>query len=115
MSEFNNEELDRVIEDGIGRNYSYGYVKAMAQDLIDERKKPDVWKSADKCVNRAIVNYVSSDGRDYGAIEFRRELPKSPEREIAEKWANTPTTEPTRKYLADTIEAAINEYKESVK
>jgi hypothetical protein len=77
-----------ILEDG-KTSLSIRACKEILYNLLEERKQPkvweNVWKSADKCVNRAIVHYVSADGRDYGAIEFHRELPKSPEREIAER------------------------------
>lgn len=94
------------------RNYTRDYLEPIIGPLLAERAKNDVWKSADKCVNRAIVHYVSSDGRDYGQIDFHRELPKTKAREIAERYSCD--TESCHhmiegKYAVDIIESAILE------
>lgn len=94
----------------------------IAKQLLAEMDNPKVWDNAPQDATFASIHYAIESGHPYPegtherAARFHyRELPKSPEREIAEKWANTPTTEPTRKYLADTIEAAIKEALEKVK
>ena len=99
-----------ITEENMG-DYTINLAKALKSERA-ERAKNDVWKSADKCVNRAIVHYVSADGRDYGQIDFHRELPKTKAREIAEKYSRD--TESCRhmiegKYAVDVIESAILE------
>lgn len=108
--ELTREEIEGQANGSLSLDYKSN--KIMAQMLLAEMDKPGVWDNAPEWATKAVVNWSAKT--HYSGIyhEYTRELPKSPVREIAEKWANTPTPQPTRKYLADTIEAAINEYKE---
>lgn len=83
-------------------------VAKIAKQLLAEMDKPGVWDNAPNDAIIAKVHFYKRDkvyARSDGTPEvYTRELPKSPERKIAEKWAATQED-------ADAIEAAINEYK----
>lgn len=105
------------VTDGV---YHYDLVRRLAKQLLVEMDQPKVWDGAPEWAVKATVSYFRSNGRgdEETDIRFTRTLPKSPEREIAEKYADKwdiHCDSIEQKRVADAIEAAINEYKESVK
>ena len=117
---FTKEELESMIENGgHGESYTYGYVKAMADQLVAEMDTPGVWDGAPDVANECTVYFARRDGKISDSFRtnktYTRTLPKTKARQIAEKWADTPTQNPTRPYLADIIEAAILEAQEGAK
>lgn len=93
----------------------------IAKQLLAEMDNPKVWDNAPDNAIIAKVHFYKRDkvyARPDGMPEvYTRTIPKSPERLIAERRSkvivSTQMTE--RELIADQIEAAINEYKESVK
>ncbi len=119
MEKTSNDDLQAIIDDNCGSTYGRPFVQALALELQEERKQPKVWKDAPDNAIIAKVHYYKSDkvyaDSSMSCHVYTRDLPKSPIREIAEKWAKTPTDTPTEKYIANIIESAINEYKALVK
>lgn len=112
---FTRDDLERMIENGgYGENYSYGYVKAMAQQLLDEMKNPGVWDGAPEWATSARVRYTDgplTGHNDMYSQRYDREVPKTKAREIAERksreWQDGFSIDSDP--LADLIEAAIIE------
>lgn len=94
----------------------------MAKQLLAEMDKPKVWDNAPENATIAKVHFYKRDkvhARPDGTPEvYTRELPKSPEREIAEKKAEKYLEyyggqfDDAKERLVNDIESAINEYKE---
>lgn len=93
----------------------------LAKMLLAEMDKPKVWDGAPDNAGFASVNFCKESGipLQFGKTMFyTRTLPKSPEREIAEKYScDTETCHPmiNGRRAVDVIESAINEYKEREK
>lgn len=81
-------------------------MQALARELQEERKQPKVWEYSPKDVREATVNFVK-DGKVVFSTNFVRDLPKSPIREIAEKYATQDGG--YCEEIAATIESAITE------
>lgn len=103
-------------------NNREGIRELLSTMLLAELDKPkdDVWNMSPDNATRACVIYSTEKGEEFANKSFyRRTLPKSPEREIAEKIADkrwiTETLAMNKKDFADAIESAINEYKEREK
>lgn len=87
----------------------------MAKQLLAEMDKTSVWTDAPEWATEASLHWRNNSGSLLTAKVYTRELPKSPEREIAEKYADKwdihcDSIEQRR--VADVIESAITEYKE---
>lgn len=100
--------------------YSESYaVKELATALLAEMDKPkdDVWKDVPDYISVVFTQYSDEKIGKPVYKRYERTIPKSPEREIAEKkakeWrASTPTGNDP---IADMIESAINEAMEKLK
>ena len=99
--------------------YDKGDAGKLARIIINERKareaNPGAWDSAPEWATNAVIGWSAKTHYSGVYKTYTRELPKTKAREVAEKFANTPTETPTRKYLADTIEQAILEYEKETK
>ena len=82
---FTKEELESVMENGRGMNYSFGYVKAMAKQLLSEIDKPDLWKDAPGDAWHMRGVFTDRDENQVGEFAYHREPPKSRIDEIAEE------------------------------
>lgn len=107
----NDCEMERVCKSGA---YPCANIcRAVLAERKERENNPGVWDKAPADATFASVHYCPRAGEPYKLADkhhfFYRELPKTKAREIAEKWAQTPTPEPTRKYLVDIIESAIIE------
>lgn len=97
-------------------------VNALTDQVNKLRKErennPGVWDGAPNNARYVAIGWFEHSGRTaplLGDTHHTRTLPKTKAREIAEKWADTPTPTPTRQYLANLLEAAINEAMEGEK
>lgn len=91
----------------------------LAKKLLAEMDKPDIWSGAPEWSISAQVFYANNKGENEYSKLYTRTLPKSPEREIAEKfashWYDKDMESVVHSNTASLIESAINEYKERMK
>ena len=87
--------------------YDCDEIKALARLLLEERKQPKVWDEAPEWALSARTKYFDRKGNVAFSQNYHREPPKSPIRQIAEKYAAHNGY--FNKEVADVIESAIIE------
>jgi len=121
--ELTREEVEKLADPEIVmafKPYTCLEVAEIAKQLLREMIEEKVWQNAPKEATRAHVNYFAGKQilQEYKSNWYERTLPKSPAREIAEKYScDTETCHPmiNGRRAVDVIESAINEYKEMEK
>lgn len=118
-SQVSDRKLDSILEDAYkDRLFGAEEVRLLAQTLKNERAdragNPGVWDGAPETANECSVYYSQKKGKisdTIFCISYRRELPKTKAREIAERAAKKYYGGPGEcaDLLADDIEAAILE------
>lgn len=94
---------------------------ALKSERAARKNNPGVWDNAPEWAAMISFDYYTLEGMKVGEPlashgVYTRELPKSPERKIAEKKAKALAgIEIDEQTALEIIESAINEYKESVK
>lgn len=88
----------------------------IAEQLLAEMDKPKVWDDAPEWATKAVVNWSAPTHYSGVYKEYTRTIPKSPEREIAERIGNEKASKVSwnkdaTEYMINAIETAINEYK----
>lgn len=118
---FSREELEMLIKNWDISAPSRRIAKELATALLAEMDKPRIqsaWIDAPGWASRAWIQWQNESGThmEWREKPYTRELPKSPEREIAERVAYKHSIVPgSREQLERIALDAINEYKESVK
>lgn len=94
-------------------------IQALTTALLEERAKPKVWDGAPEWVNAARVRFFVNDRNDGHSEVFsetyRREIPKTRARQIAEEIEKALSTSPRYKTEVEIIESALNKYAEELK
>jgi hypothetical protein len=94
----------------------YEKVDTLSSSLLEERKQPKVWDNAPEWAAISMIHFYDGKENSYYSIPYTRDLPKSPEREIAESEASKQIVMEGLIYipkdkLADAIEAGINRFR----
>ena len=88
IEQFTKDDLRYLIQNGSGLNFSFGYVSAMATQLLAEMDKPGVWDDVPEDVVDIITYRKKLGNTDFTiGFAYTRELTKSPSRIAAEKRA----------------------------
>ena len=116
IEQFTKDDLLCLIQNGTGDKYSYGYVSAMATQLLAEMDKPSVWDGAPEDATKAIIQFdAPSDSGNICIATYTRELQKNRARQIAEECFKKASSVKTDAEAIAEIEQAILKYAEAIR